>query len=127
MDTDTIHKLLKTIKMSLQNHFKVKFDLFLESNNYDQSFSWIDGFIFYDMFTELGVLKPSDEQKKNAWDKTKETWKEWYTPTENNPQPTKLRFINQSKHLLFQGFVKQIAETVEDADEVMRNLGLVTN
>ena len=111
--------------MSLQNHFKTKFDLFLESNNYDQCFSWIDGFLFYDLFSEWGILKLSDEQKKIAWDKAKENWKEWYTPTENNPQPTKLRFINQSKHLLFQDFVKQIAETVEDADEVMGKLGLV--
>lgn len=110
--------------MSLQNHFKTKFDLFIESNNYDQSFSWIDGFLFYDMFTEMGVLKPSPEQKKIAWDKAKENWKEWYTPTENNPQPTKLRFINQSKHLLFQEFILKMESDLELSDRVLKHLGL---
>jgi hypothetical protein len=110
--------------MSLQIHFKTKYDLFLESKNYELSFSWIDGFLFYELFTQLSILKPSDQQKNIAWDNAKKTWKDWYMPTENNPRPNKLRFINESKHLLLKDFVFCMAEDLELSNEVMEKLGL---
>lgn len=105
--------------MSLQNHFKTKFDLFLESNNYDQCFSWIDGFLFYDMFTEMGVLEPTREQKESKWAIVLETVKEWH---KSDTKPSKLRGAQQLKHLIFKDFVFEMAEDVEFSTYVFDKL-----
>lgn len=105
--------------MSLQQHFKTKYDLFIESTNYDQSFSWIDGFLFYDMFIELSIFEPTREQKEAKLAVVLETVKEWH---KGDAKPSKLRGAQQLKHLIFKDFVFEMAEDVEFSTYVFDKL-----
>lgn len=80
--------------------YNEKRSAFEKDEIYDNHFSDVDGFLFYDEFSKMGLIDFNKETKQCEWDSLRSDLS-WYKKTMNNPKPTEAKMIQKAKANLF--------------------------
>ena len=103
----------------LKTNFKPKYEKLVTGTDYNNCFSEVDGWLFYNSFEEVGALEISKEVRQKEWDYVRLN-REWWTNT--NRLPNRQDVINHTKANLFRDWIighSEIGSTCKDIFSVV--------
>lgn len=83
--------------------FFERFKVFEDTQNFDESFSEVDAKLFFEQFEKAEIKVFTTEEKQSEWTAMRKDLS-WYTPTKNNPTPTKMQATDKCKANLFKSW-----------------------
>jgi len=99
----------------LKYNFKPKYEKLFTGTDYNECFSDIDGWLFYNSFEHIGVLNFSKEVRQKEWDECRSDLKWWKN---DNRLPNKQEVINRTKAMLFKSWILAHFEIDSTVDEI---------
>lgn len=97
---------------------KPKYEALIRFKDYGRAFTDRDGLYFYTLLTEMGVFKPTKEQKQQEWSRMKSTFKQWWHNPERRPE--EFEMMNVCKANIFRTWISNHANKLTPFDDVIK-------